>query len=155
LIPRVLARAKAGKLRRIGTDPVTVDVTYVDNAADAHVRALDRLEPGAACAGKAYFVTNGEPVELWSFLNRVLALAGLPPVTRTIPAGRARLAGAALEAAYTLLDWPGEPPLTRFVAAQLSTSHWYDITAARRDLGYDPAVSIDEGLRRLAASFSR
>lgn len=152
LIPRVVARARAGKLRRVGADPVTVDVTYVDNAADAHLNAADRLAPGAACAGRAYFVTNGEPVELWDFLNRVLAVHGLPAVTRVMPLWRAKLAGRVLEAVHTALRLPGEPPLTRFVASQLGTSHWYDIAAARRDLGYEPKVSVAEGLRRLAAT---
>jgi len=152
LIPRVIARAKAGTLRRIGSRPVTVDVTYVDNAAAAHVLAAEKLEPGSPAAGKAYFVTNGEPVELWAFLNRVLAEAGLPPVTRHVSAWKARLAGRVLERVYRLLRLPGEPSMTRFVAAQLSTSHWYDIAAARRDLGYEPRVGTEEGLRRLGAS---
>ncbi|MBN9519101.1 NAD-dependent epimerase/dehydratase family protein [bacterium] len=155
LIPRVLARAKAGKLRRIGTRPVKVDVTYVDNAADAHVLAAEKLDIGTAPAGKAYFVSNGEPVELWEFLDRVLAAAGLPPVTRTVSAWKARLAGRVLERVYRLFRLPGEPPMTRFVAAQLSTSHWYDITAVKRDLGYEPAVSVEDGLKRLAEAFGR
>ena len=152
LIPRVLARAKAGKLRRVGDKPVTVDVTYVDNAADAHLNAADRLTPGAACAGRAYFISNGEPVELWEFLNRVLALNGLPPVTRSVSLWKAKLAGRVLEAVYRTLRLRGEPPMTRFVAGQLGGSHWFDISAARRDLGYVPAVSIEEGLRRLTAT---
>jgi nucleoside-diphosphate-sugar epimerase len=149
LVPRVLAKAREGKLRRIGSRPVMVDVTYIDNAADAHILAADRLDVGAACAGKAYFISNGEPVELWAFIDRVLAEAGLPPVTRRISAWKARLAGRVLEWAYWLLRLPGEPPMTRFVATQMSTSHWYDISAAKRDLGYEPKVSVEEGLRRL------
>jgi nucleoside-diphosphate-sugar epimerase len=149
LIPRVIAKARAGKLRRIGSRPVMVDVTVIDNAAGAHLNALDRLEPGAACAGKAYFISNGEPVDLWAFIDRVLAEAGLPPVSRRVPAWSARLAGRVLESAYWLLRLPGEPPMTRFVATQLSTAHWYDISAARRDIGYEPKVSVEEGLRRL------
>jgi nucleoside-diphosphate-sugar epimerase len=149
LIPRILERARAGKLRRVGSRPVKVDVTYIDNAAEAHVLAGDKLAAGAAVAGKAYFVSNGEPVDLWEFINRVLAEAGLPPVDRTVSAWKARLAGRALEWAYWLLRLPNEPPMTRFVAVQLSTAHWYDISAAKRDLGYEPKVSIDEGLRRL------
>ena len=152
LIPRVLARARAGKLRRVGTAPVKVDVTYVDNAADAHVLAADCLAPGAAPAGRAYFISNGEPVELWEFLNRILADAGLPPVTRSVSAWSARLAGRVLETVYRGFRLSGEPAMTRFVAAQLSTSHWFRIAAARRDFGYVPRVGLDDGLRRLAAT---
>lgn len=149
LIPRVLARAKAGKLRRIGSRRVKVDVTYVDNAADAHLLAADRI---AVCAGKAYFISNDEPLLLWDFLNRILGDAGLEPVTRSIPLGVAKVGAFALEKVYHLLRLRAEPPTTRFVVSQLSTSHWYDITAAKRDLGYTPAVSVEEGLRRLSAS---
>jgi nucleoside-diphosphate-sugar epimerase len=149
LIPRVIAAAKAGKLKRIGTRPIKVDVTYIDNAAQAHLDTVDRLDIGTPPAGKVYFISNGEPVKLWPFIDRVLAMAGAPPVTKTISAWKARLAGRVLEFVYWLFRLPGEPPMTRFLASQLSTSHWYDISAARRDLGYDPKVSVEEGLRRL------
>jgi nucleoside-diphosphate-sugar epimerase len=152
LIPRVMARAKAGRLRRVGSNDVTVDVTYIDNAADAHLLAADRLAVGSAVAGKVYFVSNGEPVKLWEFLNRVLSDAGLPPVTRSVPVWGARLAGRVSEGLHRLFRLAGEPAMTRFLASQLSTSHWFDISAARRDLGYEPKVSIEEGLRRLAAT---
>ncbi|CAN5297306.1 NAD-dependent epimerase/dehydratase family protein [soil metagenome] len=154
LIPRILARARQGKLRRVGTRDVTVDVTYIDNAATAHVNALDHLNVGSACAGKAYFISNGEPVKLWEFLNRVLAIAGLPPVTRSVPVWLAKLGGRGAETLYKIFRMAGEPAMTRFVATQLSTSHWYDITAAKRDLGYQPAVTIDEGLKRLAKTLN-
>ena len=149
LIPRIVAKAREGKLRRIGSRPVMVDVTVIDNAARAHLNALDRLEVGAACAGKPYFISNGEPVELWGFIDRVLAEAGLPPVSRRVSAWKARLAGRVFEWAYWLLRLPGEPPMTRFVAVQMSTAHWYDISAARRDLGYEPTVTVEEGLKQL------
>jgi nucleoside-diphosphate-sugar epimerase len=152
LIPRLLARAKASKLRQVGDGTNRVDVTYIDNAAAAHLLAADRLAPGSPVAGRAYFISQGEPVALWPFINRVLALAGLPPVTKRIPAGLAYTAGAVLEAAYGLLGCRDEPRMTRFLAMQLSTSHWFDITAARRDLGYEPAVSTEEGLRQLGES---
>jgi nucleoside-diphosphate-sugar epimerase len=155
LVPRILARAREGKLRRIGSRPVKVDVTYIDNAAEAHLLAANRLgDSTAPPAGKAYFISNGEPVELWAFIDRVLAVAGLSPVTRTMSAWKARLAGRVLETVYRWFRLPGEPPMTRFIASQMSTSHWYDITAARRDLDYEPQVSIDEGLRRLGAKLS-
>lgn len=149
LVPRLLARARDGKLRRIGTRSVKVDVTYIDNAVDAHLLAAEKLDAGSPVSGKAYFISNGEPVDLWEFINRILAEAGLPPVTRTISAWKARLAGRVLERVYRWFRLAGEPPMTRFVANQLSTSHWYDITAARRDLGYEPRVSTEDGLRRL------
>jgi len=152
LIPRVIKRARAGKLRRVGTRAVKVDVTYVENAADAHLLAADKLAPGSPVAGKAYFLSNGEPVDLWEFLNRVLALVNLPPVTRSVSVWKAKLAGRILERIYRLLSLPGEPAMTQFVASQLSTSHWYDISAARRDLGYEPCISIEEGLKRLAGT---
>jgi 2-alkyl-3-oxoalkanoate reductase len=152
LIPRLLTRARSGKLRRIGSRPVKVDATYIDNAADAHILAGDRLNAGSPVAGKVYFISNGEPVELWPFIDRILAAAGLPPLTRTVPAWQARLAGRVLEGLYWLFRLPGEPPMTRFVANQMSTAHWYDISAAKRDLGYEPKISVEEGLQRIAES---
>ncbi len=149
LVPRILDAVRKGRLKRIGSRPVKVDVTYIDNAAQAHLQAADRLAIGSPPAGKAYFISNGEPVELWPFIDRILAEAGLPPLTKSIPAWKARLAGRIFEFVYWLFRLPGEPPMTRFVASQLSTSHWYDISAARRDLGYQPTVSVEEGLRRL------
>ena len=152
LIPRILARGRAGRLRLIGNRPNLIDTVYIDNAADAHILAADRLEPSAACAGNAYFISNGQPVTLAEITNGILAAAGLPPVTRRISAPLAYAIGALAELAYGLLRIRKEPPLTRFLARQLSTAHWFEIGAARRDLGYEPAVSIGEGLRRLAES---
>ncbi len=153
LIPRIVARARAGRLRRVGTASKLIDSTYIDNAADAHLLAADRLVPGSPVAGKAYFLSQGEPVPLWDLVNRILAAAGLPPVTRSVPSAVAYAAGCALEAAYAVLRLRGEPPLTRFLARELSTAHWFDLSAARRDLGYEPGVSLDAGLRRLAKAF--
>jgi nucleoside-diphosphate-sugar epimerase len=149
LIPRVLDRARQGKLRRIGTREVKVDVTYIDNAAEAHLLAADRLEIGSPIAGKGYFISDGTPVVLWDFLNRILKDHGLPPVTKSVPVGVAKFAGWTLEKVHKLLRLPGEPAMTRFVADQLSTSHWYDISAAKRDLGYMPLVTTEEGLKRI------
>jgi nucleoside-diphosphate-sugar epimerase len=152
LVPRILARARAGRLRRVGRAAKRIDALYIDNAADAHLLAADRLGPGSPVAGKAYFLAQGEPLPLWDLVNRILAAARLPPVTRTVPAGAAYAAGWLLELAYGVLGLRGEPPMTRFVARELATAHWFDLTAARRDLGYEPAVSLDEGLRRLEQS---
>ena len=149
LLPRFIARAKSGRLRRIGARPIMVDVTHVENAARAHLLAIDGLRPAAACAGRAYFVADGAPVELWAFLNRALELAGLPPVTRSLPVPLARLVADMGELAWAGLRLPGEPPLTRFVVSQLSTSHHFDLTAIRRDLGYEPLIDTDAGLEAL------
>lgn len=152
LIPRLLARAKAGALRRIGSRNPKVDSVYIDNAADAHLLAADRLEPGSPIAGRAYFITQGEPMPVWDLINAILATANLPPVTRTIPTGVAVTVGAVLEKIHGLIPSLGEPRMTRFLARELSTAHWFDLSAARRDLGYEPQVSIHEGLERLRQS---
>lgn len=149
LIPRLVERARKGKLRRIGHQPKRVDTIYVDNAAAAHLQAADKLADGSPVAGKAYFLAQGKPEPLWDFVNRVLAAADLPPVTATVSPRLAYAAGAVLENVYRLFRLPGEPPMTRFVARQLSTAHWFDLTAARRDFGYAPHVSTADGLLRV------
>jgi nucleoside-diphosphate-sugar epimerase len=149
LVPRILALARAGRLRRIGRASKLVDSVYVDNAAQAHLLAAERLSFGSAVAGRAYFISNGEPLPLWDLVERILAAGGLGPVKRSVPARLAWLGGALCELAWGVF-WPqGEPPMTRFLASELATAHWFDLTAARRDLGYAPCVSIDEGLGRL------
>ena len=152
LLPRMAARARAGRLRRLGWRTTLVDSIYIDNAAAAHVLAADRIAPGAAIAGRAYFLSQDEPLPLWDLVNRLLDAAGTPRVTKSIPVWAAYALGALYETSYRLLRIRDEPPMTRFLAHQLSTSHWFDIRAARRDLGYEPTVSIDEGMARLAAS---
>lgn len=149
LLPRLLERARKGRLRRVGSGDKLVDTVYVDNAADAHLLAAERLQPGSPVGGKAYFITNDEPVPLWNLIDRLLDCGGLPPVRRSISAQSAYAIGAALETIYAVLGLQVEPPMTRFVARQLSTAHWYDISAAKRELGYVPNVSVAEGLQRL------
>ncbi len=155
LIPRIIEQGKAGRLRALGKGPNPVDSVYVDNAADAHLLAADRLATGSPIAGRAYFITNGEPMPIVELMNKILATANVPPITWRVPAALAYVAGAFLEGAYWTFGLQGEPKITRFVARQLSTAHWFDITAAKRDLGYRPAVSIDEGMRRLAEALGK
>ncbi len=152
LVPRLAERARAGRLRFVGDGMNRIDTTYIDNAAQAHFDALDRLDVGAACAGRAYFISNGEPMAVRAILNALLRASGAPEVEASIPFRVAYVAGAACEALWPLLRLKGEPPMTRFLAEQLSTTHWYDMAPATRDLGYVPRVSIAEGLARLAAS---
>ncbi len=154
LVPRILERAHAGKLRLVGSGEQRIDATYVDNAAHAHLLALDALSPGAACAGKAYYISNGEPMPIRDVINGILGAAGLPAESRTISPRLAYAAGWFMEIAWRLSRRKDEPPLTRFVARQLGTAHWYDIGAARQDLGYAPVVSMEEGFERLHASLS-
>ena len=151
LVPRLLARARAGTLALVGDGSKRVDATYIDNAADAHLAAAERLAPGAPCAGRAYFISDGTPLPMRELLGRILAAAGLPPVGRTVSPAAALAAGRVLETIHSLLGRPGEPRMTRFLARELSTAHWFDIGAARRDLGYEPRVGMDEGMARLAA----
>jgi nucleoside-diphosphate-sugar epimerase len=149
LVPRTLARARSGRLRLVGDGSQLVDSVYIDNAADAHLCALDQLDGDAGCAGKAYFISQGEPLPVRQLINGILEAGGLPPVSKTIHPRIAWLAGAVFEMTYGLLRLRSEPPMTRFLAEQLSTAHWYDISAARRDLGYQPKVNIEQGMERL------
>jgi nucleoside-diphosphate-sugar epimerase len=149
LIPRLVERARRGRLRRVGDGHNLIDMIYVENAAAAHLQAADVLAPGSPVAGRAYFISQGEPVNCWKWIDEILALAGLPPVRKSISAKAAWRVGAAAEAVYRLLRLRREPPMTRFLAAQLGTSHYFDISRARQDFGYEPRVSTAEGMRRL------
>lgn len=189
LIPRVLARARTGRLRIIGPGTNRVDMVHVTNAVDAHLLAeaalqqchvlrditssggptechvlrdkpdrpsddvchtlYDKLAPRRRADGRAFFITNGEPVRLWPWINDLLVALGEPPVKKRISLGAASTLGAACELAWRALRLAGEPPMTRFVAAELAKDHWFDISAARRDLGYTPRVTMAEGTAEL------
>ena len=155
LLPRLIARRRSGRLRRVGAGENLVDMIYVENAADAHLQAADALARDALAsektlvAGKAYFLSQGEPVCCWQWIDGLLALVQLPPVEKTISERTAWRVGAVLETTYRWLHLTKEPPMTRFLAAQLALSHWYDISAAKRDFGYQPRISTEEGMRRL------
>lgn len=153
LLPRLCHRHRLGRVRIIGSGEQLVDSTVVDNAADAHLQAADHLQNHTSPpAGRAYFISNGQPLPIRTLLNDLVAAhAGLPPIERHIGARTAYAAGATLEAIYRLVGKRAEPPMTRFVARQLATAHWFRLDAARRDFGYSPAVSIEEGLERLCA----
>ncbi len=153
LIPRLIERGRAGRLSKVGKKPHLVDSTYIDNAAKAHLLAADRLSPGSVISGKAYFISQGEPVDVCELIDRIIGTAGIPPISRTVPPGLAYAVGWIFEKLYTLFRIKKEPPMTCFLAKQLSTAHWFDISAARRDIGYNPDVSIEEGLKRLEQWF--
>ncbi len=149
LVPRVVARARAGRLRQVGSKPCLIDTIYIDDAAQAHLDAWRRLETGSACAGRVYFISQGDPRPSWDIINGMVVAAGLPPVNKRIPFWLAFAVGTLLETFYSIARLSGEPVMTRFLARQLSTAHWYDISAARRDLGFAPSLSIEEGFERL------
>ncbi len=154
LIPRLLARARSGKLRRIGDGTNLVDIAYVENAAAAHLQAADALRPDSPVCGRAYFISQGEPVNCWDWINEILGLAGIAPVQKSLSLKTAWRIGTAMETVYRILGRQSEPRMTRFLAAQLATSHYFNITRARDDFGYSPAISTAEGMRRLAASIA-
>ncbi len=146
LLPRVIERARSGRLKQVGSGQNQVDLTYIDNVVEAHLLALKALQNGKA-SGKAYFITNGQPVNLWNWIRELLETIGHPLRGPAVPLPIAYGMGATLETIYRLLFLRGEPPMTRFVAVELAKDHYFSIQAARRDLGYEPTVSMEDGLR--------
>lgn len=161
LVPRVLARARAGRLRIVGDGTNRVDMVHVANAVDAHLAAEQALTQSnllgdiPSAAGRAYFITNDEPVALWEWINALLVALGEPPVTRRLSLGTASAIGAVCESLWRVLPLHGEPPMTRFIAAELAKDHWFNLAAARRDLGYVPRVSMAAGTAELVAALRR
>jgi nucleoside-diphosphate-sugar epimerase len=157
LVPRVLERARAGRLRIVGDGNNRVDMVHVENAVDAHLLAEQALSQSnllgyfPSAAGRAYFVTNGEPVVLWAWINDLLRALGQPPVTKKISLGAASAIGGLCETLWRALPVNSEPPMTRFIAAELAKDHWFNLTAARRDLGYAPRVTMAAGTAELVA----
>ncbi|AOS44009.1 3 beta-hydroxysteroid dehydrogenase/Delta 5--_4-isomerase [Lacunisphaera limnophila] len=175
VVPRILTLARAGKLKIIGPGRNRVDITPINNVVDAHLLAEGALLTGSRApfgsagavatppqagnssasrpphhpGGRAYFITNGEPVVLWDWINEVLRGVGIPEIKSHVPLPVAYAAGAALETVWRLTGRAGEPPMTRFVAKEMATDHWFDISAARRDLGYHPLVSVTQATAEL------
>ncbi|MCU1438771.1 MAG: nucleoside-diphosphate-sugar epimerase [Naasia sp.] len=150
LVARIVERARAGRLPILGSGAALIDTTYVDNAASALLAALERAEE---VGGRSYVVTNGEPRPVAELLAGMCRAAGVRPPSWSVPAAAARAAGGAVETVWRFAPGEDEPPMTRFLAEQLSTAHWFDQRATRRDLQWAPAVLLDEGFRRLAASY--
>ncbi|MCR6655249.1 MAG: NAD-dependent epimerase/dehydratase family protein [Opitutus sp.] len=161
LVPRVLARARAGRLRIVGDGKNRVDMVHVENAVDAHLLAEAALSQSnligyfAPPAGRAYFITNDEPVVLWEWINGLLTALGERPVSRHVPLRVATMIGTTCEVVWRGLRLGGEPPMTRFVAAELAKDHWFDVSAAKRDLGYAPRISMAQGTAELIAALKR
>ncbi len=155
LVGRIVERARSGRLALVGGGTALIDTTYIDNAASSLVAALDAAVPGAACIGRAYVIANGEPRPVRELIEGILRAAGVEASPRVVPLRVATGVGTVVEKVWARLKPDEEPPLTRFLAEQLGTAHWFDPRPARDDLGWLPTVTIDEGLDRLAAWFSR
>jgi len=151
IIPRLLERGRQGSLRIVGSGRNRVDISYIDNVADAHLLAAENLAGPASAAGEVFFISQGEPVVLWEWINALFARVRVQPVTRRVPLARALLAGRLLEIFFSLLRRSDEPPMTRFLAEQLALSHWFSIDKARNLLAYSPRLSTAEGINRLVA----
>ncbi len=151
LLPRLIDRGKTGQLKIVGDGSNLVDITYVDNVAEAHILAADNLNSSATAAGNAYFISQGEPVNLWDWINDLFARIGVSPVKKKIGFTTAYIVGSLLEGIYTWFSIAREPRMTRFLAEQLARSHWFSIDRAKRDLGYTPKISTAEGLDRVVA----
>ncbi|WP_309073444.1 NAD-dependent epimerase/dehydratase family protein [Paenarthrobacter sp.] len=151
LVERVLARASRRRLPLLDDGAALIDTTYVDNAASAIIAALHRMDH---VHGRAVVVSNGEPRPIGELLAGICSAGGVAPPSWSVPGGLARAAGAVVERLWTWAGRKEEPPMTRFLAEQLSTAHWFDQRATRELLDWKPVVSIDEGLVRLAGYYS-
>ena len=154
LIPRLLQRAKTKQLRRVGDGTNLIDTIYVENAALAHVQAAEAMEDGSPVCGSAYFISQDDPVNCWGWINEILELAAIPRIKQSISFYWAYRLGYVLETMHELFNLESEPRMTRFLAAQLARSHYFDISRAKRDFGYYPKVSNSEGMKRLAESLT-
>ena len=152
LVGRIVDRAAAGRLAMVGFGSALIDSTYIDNAISAHIAALDAVHPGATCAGRAYVIANGEPRTVRELIEGICVAAGVPFAPRHVPTHVALALGSLVERV-----WPrvrdDEPPITRFLAEQLGTAHWFDPRPARDDLGWAPHVSLDQGFELLRQWF--
>lgn len=152
LVPTILKRARAGRLVQVGGGENLVDLTFIDDCVSAHLLAADALAARPDAGGRAFFISQGAPVKLWEWIGRVLAMHGVPPIRRRLAAGTAQLLAGIAETIWRTCGLSSDPPLTRFLAEEMSTDHYFDITAARRDLGFAPSCDVWEATQR---SFGR
>ena len=151
LIPRLLERGRKQLLKQVGDGSNMVDISYIDNVVDAHLLAAQDLAGPGRSAGNAYFISQGQPINLWDWINGLFERLSIHKVEKKVSHGKAYLAGQLMEWLYGLLRIEREPLMTRFLAEQLARSHWFSIEAAKRDFGYQPKVTTAEGLDRLVA----
>lgn len=149
LVPRLLQRKRSGALHRVGDGTNRLATIYVENCAEAHLKACEALVPGSPVPGSVYYIAQEEPLNCWRWIDDILALAGEAPVTKSVSFQTAWRVGAVLEKVYSIFNKKKEPSMTRFLATQLAKSYWYDTSRARNELGFTPRVSTQEGMRRL------
>jgi 2-alkyl-3-oxoalkanoate reductase len=151
LLPGLIARARKGLVPQVGDGHNQVDLTYVEDAARAHLLAADALAPGTPVAGGVYFISQDEPVMLWPWVRELLAALDLPPIRLRVSLPAARALGGAAATIYKRLRLSQEPPLTPFLASELAQSHYFDISRAKAELGYQPALTMAEATARTVA----
>jgi nucleoside-diphosphate-sugar epimerase len=154
LIPRLLDRGRRRMLRQVGDGDNLVDISYIDNVAHAHLLAADNLNSTASAAGNAYFISQGKPINLWSWINDLFQRFAIPSVQGKIRFRSAYRLGSLLESVYRFMNINAEPRMTRFLAEQLAKSHWFSIARAQNDLGYQPIISTEEGEQRLVSFYN-
>ena len=149
LVPRLIEKAKKKQLRRVGDGANLVDTIYVENAAAAHVAAAEAMEEGSPVCGTAYFISQGDPVNCWGWINEILELAGLPRIRSSISFRAAYRLGHGLEIMHETFNLRSEPRMTRFLASQLAKNHYFDISRARNDFGFSPRITNAVGMQKL------
>ena len=154
LFPRLMQRRLANRLMLVGAGDSLIDCTFVDNAARAHLDAAKRLRPGSRVAGRAYFISQGDPRPVRDLINALLDVAGLPPVKKSVSLPVAYVAAWFLEVGYRMFQVANEPPATCLSVLEMGRDHYFDISAARRDLGYEPVITIEQGLERMRSAFA-
>ena len=153
LLPRIVERAKNRKLIRVGEGTNLVDMIYIDNAVDAHIKVCERLDLNSPVAGKCYFVSDDKPILLWEWIELVLMQLRLPSITKAISFKSAFLIGIILETFHKIFYLKKEPLMTRFLATQLAKSHYFNISQSKKDFGYKPLVTNEEGIKRLVKDY--
>jgi nucleoside-diphosphate-sugar epimerase len=148
LLPKVINRHKAGKLKIVGDGMNRVDLTHIDNVVHAHIKALNALVSGHPVSGKSYFISQNEPVKLWEWLNSLFELLNLKPLEQKISFSKAYATGALLENLWRFSFIKSEVPMTRFIACQLAHDHWFSTRQANLGFGYEPILSMDEAMNK-------
>lgn len=150
IIPTLVSRASSGRLKIIGSGNNLVDINYVENASLAHIRAFNELTNEAKNQGKAYFIGQERAVNLWQFINQILEGQGISPLRKKVPLNFVYFIGAICEFIYRVLGkYETAPPMTRFIALQMGTSHYFSHNNAQKDFGHTPKITIEESLVKI------